>query len=130
MRRATRPRRSLPCDPAQISRLRRALGAAGVEQVLKTTIEAAVAMNAARPKDFERVIVDATVQEAPTRLPGHGLLRSGGVRQRQSGLRRGRANRSGRCDHRSGYESGYEMTINAQRSSISTARHTLFLFNF
>ena len=32
----------LPCDPAQISRFRRALSAAGVEQMLKITLEAAV----------------------------------------------------------------------------------------
>ena len=38
----------LPCDPAQISRFRRVLGEAGVEQLLKTTIEAAVAMGAVK----------------------------------------------------------------------------------
>lgn len=64
----------LPCDPAQISRFRRALGEAGVEQLLKTTIEAAVAMNAARPKDFERVIVDTTVQEKAIAHPTDSRL--------------------------------------------------------
>ena len=64
----------LPCDPAQISRFRRVLGEAGVEQLLKTTIEAAVAMNAARPKDFERVIVDTTVQEKAIAHPTDSRL--------------------------------------------------------
>jgi IS5 family transposase len=38
----------LPCDPAQISRFRKILGEAGVEQLLKTIIEAAVAMKAVK----------------------------------------------------------------------------------
>jgi IS5 family transposase len=41
----------LPCDPAQISRFRRVLGEAGVEQLLKTTIEAAVDMGAVTKND-------------------------------------------------------------------------------
>lgn len=53
----------LPCDPAQISHFRRVLGEAGVEQLLKTTIEAAVSMGAVKKAEFERVIVDTTVQE-------------------------------------------------------------------
>ena len=64
----------LPCDPAQISRFRRVLGEAGVEQLLKTTIEAAVAMNAAKPKDFERVIVDTPVQEKAIAHPTDSRL--------------------------------------------------------
>jgi IS5 family transposase len=39
----------LPCDATQIGRFRRVLGEAGVEQLLKTTIEAAVAMKAVKP---------------------------------------------------------------------------------
>lgn len=64
----------LPRDPAQISRFRRVLGEAGVEKLLKTTIEAAVAMNAAKPKDFERVIVDTTVQEKAIAHPTDSRL--------------------------------------------------------
>jgi len=52
----------LPCDATQIGRFRRVLGEAGVEQLLKTTIEAAVAMNAEKPAEFATVIVDTTVQ--------------------------------------------------------------------
>lgn len=51
----------LPCDATQIGRFRRVLGEAGVEQLLKTTIEAAVSMKAIKPAELERVIVDTTV---------------------------------------------------------------------
>ena len=63
-----------PCDPAQISRLRRVLGEAGVEQLLKTTIEAAVDMGAVKKTEFERVIVDTTVQEKAIAHPTDSRL--------------------------------------------------------
>ena len=53
----------LPCDATQIGRFRSAIGEAGVEELLKATIDAAVQMKAIRPAEFERVIVDTTVQE-------------------------------------------------------------------
>jgi IS5 family transposase len=53
----------LPCDATQIGRFRRILGEAGVEEMLKSTIDAAVKMKVVRPSEFERVIVDTTVQE-------------------------------------------------------------------
>lgn len=53
----------LPCDATQIGRFRRAIGEAGVEEILKATIDAAVQAKAVRPSEFERVIVDTTVQE-------------------------------------------------------------------
>ena len=53
----------LPCDATQIGRFRRDLGEDGMEQLLKATIDAAVAMKAVKPRDLERVIVDTTVQE-------------------------------------------------------------------
>ena len=64
----------LPCDPAQISRFRRLLGEAGVEQLLKTTIETAVSMNAIKPIEFERIIVDSTVQEKAIAHPTDSRL--------------------------------------------------------
>jgi len=64
----------LPCDPAQISRFRRVLGEAGVEQLLKTTIEAAVDMGAVKKAEFERVIVDTTVQEKAIAHPSDSRL--------------------------------------------------------
>ena len=53
----------LPCDPTQIGRFRRDLGEEGLEQLLKATIDTAVAIKAVKPKALERVIVDTTVQE-------------------------------------------------------------------
>lgn len=52
-----------PCDATQLGRFRRAIGEAGVEELLKATIDTAVATKAIRPGEFERVIVDTTVQE-------------------------------------------------------------------
>ncbi len=51
-----------PCDATQIGRFRTAIGEAGVEELLKATIDTAVATKAVRPNEFERVIVDSTVQ--------------------------------------------------------------------
>jgi IS5 family transposase len=53
----------LPCDATQIGRFRRAIGEAGVEELLKATIDTAVASKVIKPAEFERVIVDTTVQE-------------------------------------------------------------------
>lgn len=53
----------LPCDDSQIGRFRQGLGEAGIEQSLKTTIETAVGIKFIKPGEFERVIVDSTVQE-------------------------------------------------------------------
>jgi len=53
----------LPCDATQIGRFRTAIGEAGVEDLLKTTMDTAVQTKAVRPREFERVFVDSTVQE-------------------------------------------------------------------
>jgi IS5 family transposase len=53
----------LPCDPTQIGRFRRVLGEDGLEELLKATINTAVAIKAVKPAELERVIVDSTVQE-------------------------------------------------------------------
>ena len=53
----------LPCDATQIGRFRTAIGEAGMEQLLKFTIETAVGIEAVKPAEFERIIVDTTVQE-------------------------------------------------------------------
>ncbi len=53
----------LPCDATQIGRFRTAIGEAGVEELLKATIDAAVTSKTIRLSEFERVIVDTTVQE-------------------------------------------------------------------
>jgi len=64
----------LPCGPTQIGRFRRVLGEAGVEQLLKTTIETAVAIGAAGKSEFQRVIVDSTVQEKAIARPTDSRL--------------------------------------------------------
>jgi IS5 family transposase len=53
----------LPCDATQIGRFRTAIGEAGVEELLKATIDTAVQTKAVRPVEFKRIIVDTTVQE-------------------------------------------------------------------
>jgi IS5 family transposase len=53
----------LPCDATQIGRFRIAIGEAGVEELLKATIDTAVMTKAIRPAEFERIIIDTTVQE-------------------------------------------------------------------
>ena len=53
----------LPCDATQIGRFRTAIGEAGVEEILKATIDTAVQTQAVRPTEFDRLIVDTTVQE-------------------------------------------------------------------
>ncbi len=63
-----------PCDDSQIGRFRQVLGEAGVEQLLKTTIEAAVGMKAIKPAELERVIVDSTVQEKAIAHPTDSRL--------------------------------------------------------
>ena len=64
----------LPCDATQIGRFRRAIGEAGVEELLKATIDTAVAAKAVRPNEFERVIVDSTVQEKAIAFPTDSRL--------------------------------------------------------
>ena len=59
----------LPCDATQIGRFRRDLGEEGLEQLLKATIDTAVAIKAVKPKALERVIVDTTVQEKAIARP-------------------------------------------------------------
>ena len=53
----------LPCDATQIGRFRTAIGESGVEKLLKAAIDAAVQAKVVKPAEFERVIVDTTVQE-------------------------------------------------------------------
>ena len=64
----------LPCDSSLISRFRKDLGEPGVEELLKTTIEAAVALEAVKKTDLQRVIVDSTVQEKAIAHPTDSRL--------------------------------------------------------
>ena len=53
----------LPCDATQIDRFGTATGGPGVEKLLKATIDAAVQAKVVKLAEFERVIVDTTIQE-------------------------------------------------------------------
>jgi IS5 family transposase len=66
-----------PCDATQIGRFRTAIGEAGVEEILKATIDTAVSCKAIKPADFERVIVDSTVQEKAVAFPTDSRAYSG-----------------------------------------------------
>lgn len=59
----------LPCDATQIGRFRAAIGEPGVEELLKATIDTAVASRTIKPAEFQRVIVDTTVQEKAVAHP-------------------------------------------------------------
>ena len=64
----------LPCDSSLISRFRKDLGEGGVEELLKTTIETAVAIAAVKKTDLQRVIVDTTVAEKAIAHPTDSRL--------------------------------------------------------
>lgn len=64
----------LPCDATQIRRLRTAIGEAGVEEILKATIDVAADSRAVTPEGFQRVIVDTTVQEKVVAFPTESRL--------------------------------------------------------
>lgn len=64
----------LPCDPSQIGRFRRVLGEAGVEQLLKSTIETAVRLQAIKKTELQKLIVDSTVQEKAIAHPTDSRL--------------------------------------------------------
>jgi transposase, IS5 family len=59
----------LPCDATQIGRFRRAIGEAGMQAILKATIDTAIDVKAIKPAEFERIIVDTTVQEKAISYP-------------------------------------------------------------
>jgi transposase, IS5 family len=58
-----------PCDATQIGRFRTALGEAGLEELLSATLHTAVDIGAVKKSEFERIIVDTTVQEKAVAHP-------------------------------------------------------------
>ena len=59
----------LPCDATQIGRFRTAIGETGMHAILKATIDTAVTSKAIKLAEFERIIVDSTVQEKAIAYP-------------------------------------------------------------
>jgi IS5 family transposase len=64
----------LPCDATALVKFRRALGEAGVEELLAQTIQAAVDLNLIKAQELRRVIVDTTVQEKAIAHPTDSRL--------------------------------------------------------
>src|ERR1051325_12023915 len=64
----------LPCDPASLVKWRKRVGAEGIEQLLKETIEAAKRHQALKQGEIETVNVDMTVQEKPIAFPTDARL--------------------------------------------------------
>jgi IS5 family transposase len=103
----------LPCDPSSLTRYRKRLGEAGVEELLSQTIEAAKRLKAVRRSDLKRVVVDSTIQEKDVAFPTDSRLlevarqkvveaaRHEGIPLRQSYARVGpkRAIQAGRYAH-------------------------------
>ena len=58
-----------PWDATQIGRFRSNIGEAGMQAILKATIDTALDVNAIKPAEFERILVDTTVQEKAIRYP-------------------------------------------------------------
>ena len=59
----------LPRDATQIGRFKAVISELGMELILKATIDTAVATKAIKPAEFERVIVDTTVEEKAIAYP-------------------------------------------------------------
>ena len=67
-------RHDLPVDGSQLSRWRKRIGEAGVEQLLKLTIEAGLRTKTVTPKQMQVVVVDTTVQPKAVEFPTDARL--------------------------------------------------------
>lgn len=63
-----------PCDPSSLTRYRKRLGEAGLEELLSLTIETGKTMKVVSTRDLQRVIVDSTVQEKAVAYPTDSRL--------------------------------------------------------
>jgi len=91
-----------PIHPTSLTKWRKRVGAERLELLLKETLRVAVQEKYAKPKDFERVIVDTTVQEKNITYPTDSKVlyraisklaasaRRNGIRLRQSYVRVGK----------------------------------------
>ncbi|MCK9513423.1 MAG: IS5 family transposase [Pigmentiphaga sp.] len=59
----------LPCDASQIGRFRKALGEAGVEELLAQTVNAAWQLKLIAPQHLQEILVDSTVQAKAIAYP-------------------------------------------------------------
>lgn len=92
----------MPINPSTMSRWRRRIQEAGVEELLKETIQAGLRLQIIKPSELKRVNVDTTVQEKEVRFPTDARLydrmrqrlvkaaKQEGVRLRQSYVRVGK----------------------------------------
>lgn len=64
----------LPCDPTSLVKWRKRVGAQGIEQLLKETIDAAKRHQALKKREIEAVNVDTTVQEKAIAFPTDARL--------------------------------------------------------
>jgi len=64
----------IPIDPSQMTKWRKKVGEAGVEKMLAGTVRAALDMKALKPKSFQKVNVDTTVQEKAIHYPTDARL--------------------------------------------------------
>jgi transposase, IS5 family len=86
----------LPCDPTSLVKWRKRVGAEGISQLLKETLDAAKRQQALKTQEIESVNVDTTVQEKAIAFPTDarlyhkarralvGLAREIGLKLRQS----------------------------------------------
>jgi IS5 family transposase len=63
-----------PIDPSSLSRWRKRLGEAGMEELLAQSIEAAKRASAIKPSSIKRVIADTTVMEKAIAYPTDSAL--------------------------------------------------------
>ena len=64
----------MPIDPSSLTRWRKRIGEEGLEKILSATLRTALAVKVAKPKDFEKVIVDTTVMEENIMHPTDSAL--------------------------------------------------------
>lgn len=64
----------LPCDPTSLVKWRQRVGATGIEQLLKETLEAAKRQQVLKAREIESVNVDTTVQEKAIAFPTDARL--------------------------------------------------------
>jgi len=64
----------MPCHPTSLTKWRNRIGEEGCEWMLSITIQAGVSSQTVKPKDFQSVTVDSTVQEKAITYPTDGKL--------------------------------------------------------